>query len=99
MYHATYKSNWWGFTGKRVLIAAAVFFIFSLFVFINVNETRQRDTDMSLLSQQIEGLDNILVRDKHVLDTPVSVQFFRFMGGMFTGDWGESLYPESFYSK
>lgn len=82
-----------------MLIAAAVFFIFSLFVFINVNETRQRDTDMSLLSQQIEGLDNILVRDKHVLDTPVSVQFFRFMGGMFTGDWGESLYPESFYSK
>jgi len=94
-----YRSNWWGYIGKRVLIAIIVFFMVSLMIFYITNyqglyiEIFPGPKNIS--SAQLEKLYEQLGVDT----SPLIVRYFRYMGDFFTGDWGKSLYDESYYFK
>jgi hypothetical protein len=108
----TYKSNWWGFIGKRVLIAVVVFFLFTFAVSLTISSTMYS----SPFYFTVDGEQifyplplNVTVDDEHMLIYYYPDRFYpdisnvqiyvHWLGDFFTGDWGYSLYPESFYSK
>jgi ABC-type dipeptide/oligopeptide/nickel transport system permease component len=95
----TYKSNWWGFIGKRVLIAVLVFFLFTFFVyFFAVNypfypEKGLRFIITEYTTQEQRAFIQELNQKYHFLD-PYMVQYFYWLGDFFEGNWG---YPSQSY--
>jgi peptide/nickel transport system permease protein len=82
----TYKSNWWGFIGKRVLIAVIAFFIFSFAMFYTVNSPMQAIHSTPILS--VEEVREII--KERGLDKPKIERYFNWLESFFTGDWGNS---------
>jgi peptide/nickel transport system permease protein len=89
----TYKSNWWGFISKRILIAVIAFFVISFMIFyiIHLNPPLPMYGDWMTL-ENIKDL-----RHKIGIDAPLIVQYFRWIGDFFTGNWGESWMGYSWY--
>jgi|WetSurMetagenome_2_1015567.scaffolds.fasta_scaffold24892_6 peptide/nickel transport system permease protein len=83
----TYKSNWWGFIGKRVLIAVLVFFVITLLVSFAVNRNPSYFSLPPVTS--IEQIEEYV--HSQGWDTPLIIRYFRWMGDFFTGEWGNSL--------
>jgi ABC-type dipeptide/oligopeptide/nickel transport system permease component len=79
----TYKSNWWGFIGKRLMIAAVAFFVISFMIFIVIH------LDHEVYSYKFMG--NIT--------EPLIVQYIHWLEDFFKGNWGYSIIGDSFYSK
>jgi peptide/nickel transport system permease protein len=82
----TYKSNWWRFVGKRVLIAVVAFLLFTLLISLAVNRNPPFISLTPVTSvEQIEEYVH-----SQGWDTPLIVRYFRWLGGFFTGEWGNS---------
>jgi ABC-type dipeptide/oligopeptide/nickel transport system permease component len=88
MYYAqAYRSNWWGFIGKRVLIAVVLFFILTPIIFFSVNSGDPPTISVGPVAP-VETYKSVL----HYLgwDQPLLVRYFRWMGGIFMGDLGKA---------
>jgi len=85
----TYKSNWWGYVFKRVLIAVIAFFIFSLLIFF----TLHLESDWLASYRPLLWTRWPFNEISHQLgwDAPLVVQYFHWIGDFFTGDWGYPL--------
>jgi hypothetical protein len=76
MYYAqAYKSNWWGFIGKRVLIVLVAFFVISFLIFMIIH----LDHEVYFYYGMGNPHDSYLV------------QYFKWLFDFFTGDWGYSI--------
>jgi ABC-type dipeptide/oligopeptide/nickel transport system permease component len=102
----TYKSNIPGYIFRRVLVAVIAFFVISLIVtlvvyiagmpeitnieWLRLSPSEQEELQEELLSKgpQLEG---------YYPSYPV--YYINWIGGVFTGDWGESLMPASYYAE
>jgi len=93
----TYKSNWWGYIGKRVLIAVVAFIVISLMVFFIMYEEPFVDIFFTgtITNEIRENIYQVLGVDT----SPVIVKYFRWIGDFFTGDLGQSLFGSSYYLK
>ena len=76
-----YKSNMPGYVFRRVLVAVIAFFVISFVVFYIVY-----DIQFSFGGYfPIPGIEY-----EHMFDS-VFLNYFRWLGAIFTGDWGMSL--------
>lgn len=93
----TYKSNIWGYIFKRILTAVIVFLIISLLVYFLIHGLWGEDHAVQIIKSiavpnfnngypEIDRLIEVYSRDEARI-----VQYLRWMGGFFTGDWGNSL--------
>ena len=89
----TYKSNWWGFIGKRMLIAVVAFFIISLFIFVLVNWNSEEIYYYFPPSMTLEEIHNFL-RDSGVFQ-PLTVKYWHWISSFFGEDWGNSILRHS----
>jgi|WetSurMetagenome_2_1015567.scaffolds.fasta_scaffold582249_1 peptide/nickel transport system permease protein len=90
----TYKSNWWGFIGKRVLITVFVFIVFSFVVFglhiysplspVSPNGHIINDPPFMQADEVLKLRQSLYMNGPHV------VEYFRWLGNFFSGDWGMS---------
>jgi ABC-type dipeptide/oligopeptide/nickel transport system permease component len=95
----TYRSNWWGYISKRFLIAVIAFFIISLMIFFFIHLTVDEYYlvyGSGFIYWSPEATENFqtiweLASEEFHLNEPLIFQYFRYMGGFFTGDWGNSL--------
>jgi peptide/nickel transport system permease protein len=91
----TYKSNWWGFIAKRVLIAILVCFIFTMFVYFFVvnypfDPNAEAPYILRNLSPEFKEKIQELNQIYHFND-PYVEKYFRWLGDFFTGNWGNSF--------
>ena len=106
-YAQPYKSNWWGFIGKRVLVFVISLFIVTAAIFFTTQADFSNNVGRYWYQAQngiidftpdgLNNLENYLIKIYH-FDQPFIVQYFRFMDGVFKGDLPPSLNPSS-YSK
>ncbi len=91
----TYKGNWWGYVLKRVLIAVITFFLISLMIFsiLHFDDDQYLPFDWSWGTRTQTEYE--LARQKELkylgLDGTFIEKYIRWMGGIFAGNWGESL--------
>lgn len=90
----TYKSNWRGYISKRVLYAVIMFFLISLVVYFYIHGLWGTDNAVNILSllqspNQMTERQRLL--DKYLSNESRIVQYFQWLGGILTGDWGVSL--------
>jgi peptide/nickel transport system permease protein len=94
----TYKSNWWGFIGKRALIAVAAFFVITFLVF-GLNIYNSINSPLSPFAAPLHAWYSTSpvppeiikeLRRKYYLDGPYIVEYFRWLGDFITGNWGDS---------
>jgi peptide/nickel transport system permease protein len=93
---AVYRSNFRSYILRRVLIAVVVFFIVSMFIFYIFHY----DDSPSgfLLNPNVSKVELEKIYEQFGIDTsPLVVKYFKWMGDFFTGDWGESIMPASYY--
>jgi hypothetical protein len=88
----TYKSNWWGYIGKRVLIAAVAFFVITFAVSLTISSAMYPLP----INVTVDGEQIVFYVYPDISNAQIYVDW---LGDFFTGNWGYSLYPESFYSK
>ncbi|MGD9142246.1 MAG: hypothetical protein PVG61_00200 [Dehalococcoidia bacterium] len=97
-----YRNNFGGYVVKRVLIAVVTLFLISLFIFsiiylfaypsaIIIGHPDFTQSDYERIAKDMN--------ERYGRDTPFVVQYFSFIGDIFTGDWGESLMPASYYAE
>jgi ABC-type dipeptide/oligopeptide/nickel transport system permease component len=89
-----YKSNWWGFISKRVLITVVAFFILTLAIFYALHYTERNywflaplqvsAAEMSAYEEQIES-------ELH-MGSPFAVKYALWMKSLLTGDLGNSFF-------
>jgi ABC-type dipeptide/oligopeptide/nickel transport system permease component len=77
-----------------MLIAVIVFFIISIIVFLIFN----LDLDNNIGYIPLTPLPEEIVKELHLNESLIT-KYFRWMGNFFTGDWGESIMPASYYSE
>jgi peptide/nickel transport system permease protein len=84
-----YRSNWWGYIEKRVLIAVVAFLVVSIAIFTFFFFCK----DSSMLKIAPKFMPDNTKGLEYVIPTyiPFPEQYFRWLGGIFTGDWGHSL--------
>jgi peptide/nickel transport system permease protein len=86
----TYKSNWWGFIAKRVLIALVAFFVISFAILFTISYPFH---DIKFNPSEHIAIDPplyILVGVQLGYNDPYIKQYFRWLGDFFTGEWGHS---------
>jgi ABC-type dipeptide/oligopeptide/nickel transport system permease component len=95
----TYKSNWWGFIRKRVLIAVLGLFVitsisFSSYQIVDKYYTSLTSPNYGMGSSPMYFSDLPDERHHRVQGLPHIYSFFEkydiWMKGFFTGDWGYS---------
>jgi hypothetical protein len=97
-----YKSNWWGFIAKRVLIASAVFLLFTVAVFSTYLVSPLHP---SAAYKYIIGGPSYPIETNHELEQkyhscePYVLQYFYWLGNFFTGNWDDCLLIASPYAK
>ena len=87
----TYKSNWWGFIGKRVLIAMLAFFMISFAVLFTISYPYRVIKFDPPQHKIFDFPQSVIISDQLGYDDPMVTQYFRWLGGVFSGDWGNSL--------
>lgn len=90
----TYKSNMPGYVFKHVLTAVITFFLISLIVFLIINLPLSNNVGYIPLTPVPEEI----IKEYNLYE-PLIIQYFRWMGNFFTGDWGESLMSASYYAE
>ena len=94
MYNAqTHSDGIWSHIARRILIAVVTLFLVSLMIFFFI-QLAPRDEVYPYPSTFQE---QNLIETFPGLDQPLVVQYFRWMGGIFTGDWGQSIMGDSHY--
>jgi ABC-type dipeptide/oligopeptide/nickel transport system permease component len=90
----TYRSNWWGYILKHVLITVIAFFIISFLIFSIINLDLDGNIGLFPLNPSPEMTE--LMKQLGLYDSFIT-KYFKWIGRIFTGDWGESIYSESHY--
>lgn len=89
-----YRNNFGGYAIKRLMIAVITFFIISIIVFLIFN----LDLDSNYGLIPINPLPEKIAKELH-LNESLIIKYFRWMDNFFTGNFGESLMPASYYSE
>jgi peptide/nickel transport system permease protein len=76
---------------KRVLAAALVLFVISIVVFVAVRAIPGDVCKIVLNTPDVDQQQCDTIRAELGLDEPVVTQYLKYMGGLFTGDWGTQL--------
>jgi len=86
-----YKSNWWGFIGKRVLIAAVAFFVISFMIFCRTDYITNMDRSGTIIDYgYLTEAQRNEYFNKYHLNYGTVVRYFFWLGDFVTGDWGYS---------
>jgi ABC-type dipeptide/oligopeptide/nickel transport system permease component len=85
----TYRSNWWGYILKHVLIYVVAFLVISFVIFVPIY-------DSELSEYEYPYLERLSLK---VYNESLIMRYFTWIGDFFTGDWGNSLLGESHYLK
>jgi peptide/nickel transport system permease protein len=101
-YTQTYKSNWWSFIGKRLLVTVIAFFVISMAIFFPAQAVFASDPEyygyhakyggviIEFTVEQVNEFSDFLKVTYHLND-PLFIQYFRFIGGILTGNFPPSL--------
>jgi peptide/nickel transport system permease protein len=81
----------WGYIGRRLLATIPVIAVVAVLVFLMLRLT-PGDPAAVIAGPSATEQDIVEIRDKLGLDKPLPVQFARWVGGMFVGDFGESFF-------
>jgi peptide/nickel transport system permease protein len=92
MYTAqTYRSNWWGFIGKRILIAVVVFLVISFLILFTLASPYHSIIYVVPVYPLMDSPESLYVNQHMHYDDPYLSQFCRWLGNFFTGNWGDSF--------
>ncbi len=87
------------YTLKRILLLIPILIGVSLFIFLAM-DMAQGDYVDSIIDERMTPEMEAELRAKYGLDQPVMIRYFRYMGGLFRGDLGESyLSRESVFKR
>jgi len=78
------------YIGKRLLVAIPTLLIISVFVF-SLQKLLPGDPILAMAGEERDPAVIEFLRDKYRLNDPVVVQYFYWLGGVLTGDFGISL--------
>ncbi|MDR6819035.1 peptide/nickel transport system permease protein [Neorhizobium sp. 2083] len=78
------------YIGKRLLVAIPTLLIISIFVF-SLQKLLPGDPILAMAGEERDPAVIEFLRDKYRLNDPVVVQYFYWLGGVLTGDFGISL--------
>ena len=73
------------------------FFVITLLTFIAVNWNPEYEVPWFPSSMSLEEIKSYL--NEQGVYQPLVVKYFKWLGDFFTGNWGDSLYPDSYYTK
>jgi ABC-type dipeptide/oligopeptide/nickel transport system permease component len=93
----TYKSNWWGFIGKRIILAVVIFLIITIALYIAFHGIWGPDNAVNILMKMItfkELPEMEILMDKYTSGEGRLTQYFQWLGDFFTGGWGYSIVRE-----
>lgn len=79
------------YLAKRLFSAALVLFIISVVVFVAVRAIPGDVCAIVLATPDADEQQCRAIRDELGLDDPVVTQYLKYMGGIFSGDWGTTL--------
>jgi oligopeptide transport system permease protein len=85
----TYKSSMPAYIFRRILVAVIAFFVISFFIFKIFNDAQW----------SFGGYFPMPGIEYENMSDSIFLNYFRWLGAIFTGDWGESLLGESYYLK
>jgi len=83
----SYKSNWGKYVFRRVLLVIVVFVFMSVAIFLVDKFEAPNINDPFAVSW-----DELQWMEAEYLGDSLPVQYIRWLGDFFTGDWGISLY-------
>jgi peptide/nickel transport system permease protein len=78
------------YIGKRLLVAIPTLLIISIFVF-SLQKLLPGDPILTMAGEERDPAVIEFLREKYRLNDPVIVQYFYWLGGILTGDFGISL--------
>lgn len=78
------------YIGKRLLVAIPTLLIISIFVF-SLQKLLPGDPILAMAGEERDPAVIEFLRDKYRLNDPVVMQYFYWLGGVLTGDFGISL--------
>ena len=78
------------YIGKRLLVAIPTLLIISIFVF-SLQKLLPGDPILAMAGEERDPATIEFLREKYHLNDPVPVQYFHWLGGIVTGDFGISL--------
>jgi len=78
------------YIGKRLLVAIPTLLIISIFVF-SLQKLLPGDPILAMAGEERDPAVIEFLRDKYRLNDPVIMQYFYWLGGVLTGDFGISL--------
>jgi ABC-type dipeptide/oligopeptide/nickel transport system permease component len=87
----TYKSNWWGFISKRLLIAMIAFFVISVLVFFPIQIASSHNPFLNIENHPPISPKRVYF----ITERSLFSQYLYWVGGIFTGDWGNSIIGHS----
>jgi len=76
---------------KRLLAAILVLFVISVIVFVAVRAIPGDVCKIVLNTPDVDQAQCDSIRAELGLDEPLVTQYLKYMGGLFTGDWGTQL--------
>ncbi len=76
---------------KRLLAAVLVLFVISVIVFVAVRAIPGDVCKIVLNTPDVDQAQCDSIRAELGLDEPLVTQYLKYMGGLFTGDWGTQL--------
>src|SRR6188508_1480842 len=76
---------------KRLLAAILVLFVISVIVFVAVRAIPGDVCKIVLNTPDVDQAQCDSIRTELGLDEPLVTQYLKYMGGLFTGDWGTQL--------
>ena len=100
-YAQAYKSNWWSYIAKRVLIIVVAFIVISLAIFLPTQAVfagnpvlyywyAQGSPGWVITEEQIDEITEML-KETYYLNEPIVVQYFLYIRDIFTGNFPPSL--------
>jgi ABC-type dipeptide/oligopeptide/nickel transport system permease component len=93
----TSRSNWWGFIGKRVLIAGITFLIITMLVYVAFHGVWGPDNAENILKavrtyKDLPVMDTLMA--KYASGESRITQYLEWLGDFFTGEWVNSIIRE-----
>jgi peptide/nickel transport system permease protein len=81
----------WGYIGRRLLATLPVLAVVAILVFMMLRLT-PGDPAAVIAGPAANSQDILDIREKLGLDQPIVTQFVKWVGGMLSGDFGESFF-------
>jgi peptide/nickel transport system permease protein len=81
----------WGYIGRRLLATLPVLAVVAILVFMMLRLT-PGDPAAVIAGPAANSQDILDIREKLGLDKPIATQFVKWVGGMLSGDFGESFF-------